>query len=66
MLRIIITSLLLVSSIFWGVYPPGDGSPHYLILNYLIPNSNPPNKIIHIIIGVLLYVLALLVSHEII
>jgi len=66
MLRIIITSLLLVSSIFWGVYPPGDGSPHYLILNYLIPNSNPPNKIIHIIIGVLLYVLSLLVSHEII
>ena len=33
MLRIIITSLLLVNSIFWGVYPPGDGSPHYLILN---------------------------------
>ncbi len=66
MLRIIITSLLLVSSIFWGVYPPGNGSPHSLILNYLIPNSNPPNKTIHIIIGVLLYVLSLLVSHEII
>ena len=54
MLRIIITSLLLVSSIFWGVYPPGDGSPHYLILNYFLPNSNPPNKIIHIILGCLL------------
>ena len=66
MLRIIITSLLLVSSIFWGVYPPGDGSPHYLILNYLIPNSSPPNKIIHIIIGVLLYLIALFVSHELI
>ena len=66
MLRIIITSLLLVSSIFWGVYPPGDGSPHYLILNYLIPNSSPPNKIIHIIIGVLLYLFALFVSHELI
>ena len=66
MLRIIITSLLLVSSIFWGVYPPSDGSPHYLILNYFKPNSNPPNKLIHIIIGVLLYLLALLVSHEII
>ena len=36
MLRIIITSLLLVNAIFWGVYPPGDGSPHYLILNYFI------------------------------
>ena len=66
MLRIIITSLLLVSSIFWGVYPPGDGSPHYLILNYFIPNSNAPNKIIHIIIGVFLYLIALLVSHELI
>ena len=64
MLRIIITSLLLVSSIFWGVYPPGDGSPHYLILNYFKPNSNPPNKLIHIILGSLFYILALLVSHE--
>ena len=35
-------------------------------LNYFIPNSNPPNKIIHIILGVLFYLLALLVSHEII
>tara|TARA_Y200000002_G_scaffold380053_1_gene390641 strand:+ start:993 stop:1193 length:201 start_codon:yes stop_codon:yes gene_type:complete len=66
MLRIIITSLLLVNSIFWGVYPPGDGSPHYLILNYFIPNSNPPNKLVHIILGVLFYLLALIVSHEII
>lgn len=66
MLRIIITSLLLVNAIFWGVYPPGDGSPHYLILNYFIPNSSPPNKIVHIIIGCLLYLFALLVSQEII
>ncbi len=66
MLRIIITSLLLVNAIFWGVYPPGDGSPHYLILNNFIPNSNPPNKLVHIILGVLFYLLALLVSHEII
>ena len=66
MLRIIITSLLLVNAIFWGVYPPGDGSPHYLILNHFIPNSNPPNKLVHIILGVLFYLLSLLVSHEII
>ena len=66
MLRIIITSLLLVNAIFWGVYPPGDGSPHYLILNNFIPNSNPPNKLVHIILGILFYLLALLVSHEII
>tara|TARA_B100000963_G_scaffold92382_1_gene79480 strand:+ start:135 stop:335 length:201 start_codon:yes stop_codon:yes gene_type:complete len=66
MLRIIITSLLLVNAIFWGVYPPGDGSPHYLILNYFISNCNPPNKLVHIILGVLFYLLALLVSHEII
>ena len=66
MLRIIITSLLLVSSIFWGVYPPGDGSPHYLILNYFQPNSNPPNKIIHIIFGLFALCVGIINSHEII
>lgn len=66
MLRIIITSLLLVNAIFWGIYPSGEGSPHYLILNYFIPNSSPPNKFVHIILGTIFYVFALLISQELI
>ena len=64
MLRIIITSLLLVNAIFWGVYPSGEGSPHYLILNYFKPNSGTPNVFVHIILGTSFYVLALLISQD--
>ena len=41
MLRIVITSLLMVNAIFWGIYPPADDSPHSLIINYLGLNYKP-------------------------
>ena len=53
MLRIIITSLLMVNAIFWGIYPPSDGSPHALIIRYLGLNYKP-TEIFHLLLKVFL------------
>ena len=63
MLRIIITSLLMVNAIFWGIYPPSDDSPHSLILNYLGINFKP-TKFTHLIIGVVFYIIGVLISQQ--
>tara|TARA_Y100000590_G_scaffold272244_1_gene305666 strand:+ start:186 stop:401 length:216 start_codon:yes stop_codon:yes gene_type:complete len=63
MLRIIITSLLMVNAIFWGIYPLGDNSPHSLIIQYL-GLKYKPTKNFHLIIGTLFYILAVLISHQ--
>ena len=56
MLRIIITSLLMVNAIFWGIYPPADDSPHSLISKYLGLNYKP-GKTTHLIIGTIFILL---------
>jgi len=61
MLRIILTSLLMVNAIFWGIYPPGEDSPHSLIIKYLGLNYKP-TKITHLVIGTFFYIIAVLVS----
>ena len=56
MLRIVITSLLMVNAIFWGIYPPADDSPHSLIIKYLGLNYNP-GKFSHLIIGTIFLII---------
>ena len=63
MLRIIITSLLMVNAIFWGIYPPSDDSPHSLVIKYLGFNYKP-NNLTHLIIGTLLYIVAVVISQQ--
>ena len=61
MLRIVLTSLLMVNAIFWGIYPPADDSPHSLIVKYLGSDYKPTN-ITHLVIGTLFYILAVLIA----
>ena len=66
MLRIILTSFLMVNAIFWGIYPPGDDSPHSLIIKYLGLNYKI-TKNIHLIIGTILFksIVVVLTSYKI-
>ena len=61
MLRIIITSILMVGAIFWGVFPPTENSPHQKIIDYLGLTINADWKF-HLILGTVLYISAVLVS----
>jgi len=63
MLRIIITSLLMMNAIFWGIYPPSEDSPHSIIFSF-IGLDIKPNKYIHLLIGTLFYILGVLVSQQ--
>ena len=61
MLRVIFTSLLLINSIFWGIYPESENSPHNLLLKKLNIDYNVKKRD-HILIGTVLYILAVSVS----
>jgi len=63
MLRIIITSLLMVNAIFWGIYPPTDDSPLAIIIKYLGFNFKP-GKFTHLIIGTLFYIIGVLIAQQ--
>jgi hypothetical protein len=63
MLRIIITSLLMVNAIFWGIYPPTDDSPHSLIVQYLGLNYKP-TKFTHLFIGTVFYIIGAFVAQQ--
>ena len=63
MLRIVITSLLMVNAIFWGIYPPSNDSPHTLIIKYLGLDFEP-GKYSHLFIGVMFYVIAVLIAQQ--
>ncbi len=63
MLRIILTALLMVNAIFWGIYPPGDNSPHSFLIQLLKINYKP-TKLFHILIGLIFYLLGTLVAHQ--
>ena len=63
MLRIIITSLLMVNAIFWGIYPPADDSPHSLISSYLGLNYKP-GKMVHLLVGTIFYIIGVLIAQQ--
>tara|TARA_X000000950_G_C13580115_1_gene523127 strand:+ start:409 stop:645 length:237 start_codon:yes stop_codon:yes gene_type:complete len=62
MLKIFLVSILMVWSIFFSIYPQTETSPHNVILNYLGINSKP-SVVINIILGLILYILAIIVAH---
>ena len=61
MLRIILTSLMMVSAIFWGIFPVNDNSPHNKILNYLKIKMKPDWKF-HLFVGLTFYILGVLIA----
>lgn len=63
MLRIIVTSILLVNSIFWGIYPPSDTSPHSKI-SLQLGLGEVKNRWIHIVIGTIFYIIAVIVAQQ--
>tara|TARA_R110001592_G_scaffold6241_2_gene33595 strand:+ start:1163 stop:1378 length:216 start_codon:yes stop_codon:yes gene_type:complete len=63
MLRIVITSLLMVNAIFWGIYPPSDDSPHSIIINNLGLNYKP-GKFSHLFIGIIFYIVGVLIAQQ--
>jgi len=63
MLRIIITSLLMVNAIFWGIYPPSDDSPHSMIIKFFGIDYKP-TKYTHLAIGTIFYIIAVLISQQ--
>ena len=63
MLRIIITSLLMVIAILWGIYPPSEESPHSLIMKSL-KIEYKPTKLFHLVIGTIFYILGALVAQQ--
>ena len=65
MLKLFIISILLINSIFWGFYPKNYMSPHQKIIN-MIGMQMEVNSFFHLFIGLFFYLIAFMVSHEII
>ena len=63
MFKFIVIAILLINSIFWGVYPVNEFSPHQRIIKKM-KLSFKITPIFHIIIGTCFYLLALLISHS--
>ena len=63
MLKIVIVSILMLLSIFWGLFPASENSPHNLIAGYL-GYTNEIHYSIYILIGVIFYLLAAFLSQQ--
>jgi len=63
MFKFLVIAILLINSIFWGVYPVNEFSPHQKILNRLNLNIRI-TPMFHICIGSIFYLLALFISHS--
>jgi hypothetical protein len=61
MLRIILTSIMMVSAIFWGIFPVNDSSPHNKILELLKIKYKPDWKF-HLLLGITFYILGVLIA----
>jgi hypothetical protein len=61
MLRIILTSLMMVSAIFWGIFPVNDNSPHNKILDYLKIKIKIDWKF-HLFVGLTFFILGVLIA----
>ena len=53
----------MMNAIFWGIYPPSEDSPHSLIFKF-IGLDTQPNKYIHLLIGAIFYIVAVLISQQ--
>jgi len=60
MLRVVISSLLIVNSLFWGLYPHQDDCK----IATLVGIHNCPSKYLHLGIGVMFYIFAILVAQQ--
>ena len=65
MFKIVVIAILLINSIFWGFYPTSSVSIHQKIIDKLGLNIKL-TYIFNIFIGLFFYILAILVSHNII
>ena len=65
MFKIVVIAILLINSIFWGFYPSSSVSIHQKIVDKLGLNIKL-TYIFNIFIGLFFYILAILVSHNII
>jgi hypothetical protein len=63
MFKFVVIAILLINSIFWGVYPVNEFSPHQKILNRLNINHKIA-PLSHILLGTMFYLLALFISHS--
>ncbi len=60
MLRVIISSLLIVNSLFWGLYPHCDDCK----IAVLAGVKKCPSKYLHLSIGLLFYIAGVLVAQQ--
>tara|TARA_Y100000591_G_C21638032_1_gene596332 strand:- start:579 stop:779 length:201 start_codon:yes stop_codon:yes gene_type:complete len=65
MFKIVVIAILLINSIFWGFYPSSSVSIHQKIVDRLGLNIKL-TYIFNIFIGLFFYILAILVSHNVI
>ena len=65
MFKIVVIAILLINSIFWGFYPSSSVSIHQKIVDKLGLNIKL-TYIFNIFIGLFFYILAILVSHNVI
>jgi hypothetical protein len=63
MFKFVVIAILLINSIFWGVSPVNDFSPHQRILNKLNIKFKI-TSLFHILLGTIFYLLALFISHS--
>lgn len=63
MLIIVVTSILILNSIFWGLIPVSKHSPHQMLLDMLKINYKP-DVYFHLIIGTTFYVFAVILIHR--
>ena len=63
MLKIIISAILLMNAIFWGIFPPSENSPHNKVLNILGINYKF-DKYGHLVIGTCFYIIGVLLGQS--
>ena len=63
MLKIIMVSILMLSSIFWGLFPAAKESPHNLISNYL-GYTEEVHYSIYILTGTIFYLSSAFLSQQ--
>ena len=59
MWKIILASFLIVNSLFWGLYPHTEKCE----IAYLIGLKKCPSFLVHMIIGIIFYITAILITH---
>ena len=60
MWNIILSSFLIVNSLFWGLYPHKEKCE----MSYLLRIKRCPSFLLHVLIGTFFYLLAIMVAHS--